>query len=331
MIYDAEVYWLTNETCNFNCEYCWLYGRDKAKFFGGHGDIDSIVNGFNNQGITWLIHMSGGEPFLTPQFIDLCRKVTQRHFISIATNLSTKNVYAFADSIDPSKVAFLHASLHVSERIRLKGIDEFIKKIHYLQDKGFFVFASYLMHPQLIKSFDKYYVDFKSQGVILHPKVFWGLEYSRLGKLFESPFSQKVRRILQVKRKIYPKKYPDGYRTEEKDLIRRAIKRSIAEEGSGKNIQEQFVVRTADLRVDENFVDSLPSFKGRLCRAGKDFVKMEKDGKVYRCNDEQQYYLGDMFKEKIKFFDDYKICNANVCTCPYVGFRYVHPHPATPA
>lgn len=69
MNYDAEVAWQINDFCNLDCIYCWLHNNDKTKRFVGLKDTEKVISGFNKQGLTWLIHMSGGEEIFLPCII----------------------------------------------------------------------------------------------------------------------------------------------------------------------------------------------------------------------------------------------------------------------
>jgi hypothetical protein len=64
----------------------------------------------------WLFHISGGEPFLDNNFVDLCGVITNKHYLSINTNHSTSNVFDFANKIDPNKTLFISSSVHITER-----------------------------------------------------------------------------------------------------------------------------------------------------------------------------------------------------------------------
>ncbi|VVB84497.1 Coenzyme PQQ synthesis protein E [uncultured archaeon] len=83
MEYDVLANWEINKLCNFRCKYC--FNPDEIKQnpeFRGH-ELTKIIDGFNNLGPVFLIHMSGGEPFLHPDFVELCTGLTKKHCISI--------------------------------------------------------------------------------------------------------------------------------------------------------------------------------------------------------------------------------------------------------
>jgi len=139
----------------------------------GHGimkDIPAFLKLHHKYGID-CITLSGGEPFLYPNFVLLCKELTKFTNIYINTNLSTMNVFEFADKINPDKVKELHVSLHVGQR---KSVGKLVDKIHYLQSKGFTVYVSQVMHPTLLSDFYLWRKLLLREGINLNPKVFEG-------------------------------------------------------------------------------------------------------------------------------------------------------------
>lgn len=310
---DIEFNWLLNRFCNFQCTYCYD-GKNKAKGFVGLPDTKKVTDGFNNTGKICLIYMSGGEPFFFPNYIELCEKLTQKHVIAINTNLSHKGVFGFAERVNPERVKSIHCSLHIQERGSLKQIKDFIKKYKLLEEIGFYTFASYVMYPPLINRFEKDYAFFKSEGIILRPKVFRG-KWSR----FEIGDSWIFRKI----RNIFEPLYPNAYSEKQKEIIISYINKSQRDGGFiVKHENDAWEGRMSDLRLDKLFIDGLPSFKGKYCLAGKTFVRMTPTGEVYRCYDDN-YYLGNLFKGKITLFEKPAKCAAKRCSCPYIGYRHV--------
>ena len=123
---DVEVNWLVNDTCNFSCEYC--YPGAKKNQFAGLRDTQAIVDAFDRTGWRWLIYLTGGEPFLMPNFVELCQGLTQKHFVSINTNLAHRDVYRFIETVSPERMRCVHCSLHMAEREKRGLVDDFIKK-----------------------------------------------------------------------------------------------------------------------------------------------------------------------------------------------------------
>ncbi len=322
MKYDIEIAWQINDFCDFDCPYCWLHSRgwSESKRYFGYPDQEKIVEGLRKLSLVCLIHMSGGEPFYFPRFVELCQRLTANNFISINTNLTHKDIFRFAEQIDPTKVDFLHCSLHPIERKGNRKIEDFIKKYLYLKNKGFKIFVSYLTYPPMLKRFEKYYTLFKSCGIILMPKVFWG-PYFGAFKIIDSKFLREFNHLRPLRNRLR-RMYPDAYSEIERSFIRRCIERSQNDEGSFLRESTNSRIRTIELSRDNNWLEKIPSFQGSYCLAGQKFIKMDQHGNVYRCNDEHHHSLGNLFEGEIKLFSEAKKCEASVCTCPYVGFRY---------
>lgn len=288
--YDILAEWRINEFCNFSCKYCSVPLKHNHKYLGP-SNIDKIIDFFDKTDFKFLIHMSGGEPFLCPDFIKLCESLTKRHRISINTNLATGLINELAKRIDPKKVEFIHSSLHISERERLNLKEDFIKKYKTLEQAGFNVFASQIMHPENLKEFDKIFNHFKSKGVIIFPKVFKGAYKG--------------------------KRYPWAYTQEEKEKIGAFRKMSKLQE-----MKETLKF----LALDKESNDGGFSFKGLPCSAGRKFIAIEFDGALRRCLDDNTY-LGDIFKGRLKLFNKDKLCIAKTCSCPYFGLTFACGHP----
>jgi len=175
MNYDVWADWQINFFCNFRCEYCFSKsdGRKENPEFNGCS-VERITAGFDRTNLVWLLHMSGGEPFLHPKFVELCRRLTRRHFISLNSNISTCNVYEFAEQIGSERVAFVHCSLHFDERVRLGLIEDFIAKYHFLEKRGFNVFATQVLYPPILSRFNRIFKFFLNRGIVIKPKIFRG-------------------------------------------------------------------------------------------------------------------------------------------------------------
>lgn len=285
--YDISANWEMPKVCNFRCEYCFYKGDPKASPHRGHENIDEIINGFNGSGLVWLIHMSGGEPFLDTHFVELCKGL-KNHFISINTNLSTSNVNDFVEQVNPERVAFIHCSLHIDERERLKLVQDFIDKYHSLKERGFNTYVTQVMYPPLLRRFDEIFDHFKEYGIAIRPKVFRG----------------------RYKQKIYPLSYREGER-----------KKILKYSGLSEELDKLSFDTDIDPRLDWNFIRGTLSFKGLLCKAGKDFVTIEYNGNIIRCPGEP-ISLGDIISGRLLLHKESKPCVSETCLCPYHGLKF---------
>lgn len=310
----GEINWLINDYCNFNCVYC--YPGSKKNEFIGIRDVNKIVDGFKRTGMRWLIYISGGEPFLYPNFLELCQKLTEDHIISINSNITHSDVYRFADHVNPENVRCVHCSLHIVERERLNLVDDFINKYKYLESKGFYVFVSYVLYPNLIDRFRRDYEFFKSKGIILRPKIFRGT-YNRFSfNIVNLPFFWRFNPYWILT-------YPKAYSSKQKEKIISYINQSQKNGGFDIDHKEDlWKGRLSNIYLDKSFIDGFPSFKGKYCLAGKTFVRMTPTGEVYRCYDDN-YYFGNLFEGSIRLFEKPALCTSVLCTCPYIGYRHV--------
>lgn len=297
MEYDVFADWRINILCNFRCDYCFysFFFDDEKKQnseYGNHSSIEKIINGFNKSGLSMLIHITGGEPFLKRNFLGICDGLTKKHYLGINTNLSTKNIYDFAEQITTRKVAFIHCSLHIDEREKLNLVDDFIKKYHYLKSRNFNIYVTQVLYPPILKRFDGIFDFFKKNGIIIRPKIFRGY----------------------YNRKLYPGSYTE---TQKKKFL-------IYCENSHKSVDYKPIF--TDPYLDREFIHGNLSFTGLLCKTGKDYVLIEHNGDVVRCHGEVGN-LGNIFEGKINLMKQPEKCTAKICPCPYVGLRYAEGAP----
>lgn len=287
MKYDILTDWQINTFCNFKCEYCIAKGLMDQNLQQMGNDINKVLRGFDESGLIWWIHMSGGEPFFQPNFVELCRRL-DKHVISVNTNLSTRNVFDFAENVNPERVAFVHCSLHFEERKRLNLIEDFVDKYKLLKNKGFSIYATQVMYPPLVREFDGIFNSFREKGVILRPKVFRGY--------------------------YNDKRYPESYTGKERNRILKYS--NLSEKLTDLSLETQI-----DPNLDRYFLNGDLSFKGYLCNAGKDFVVITYDGDVIRCQGEP-IKMGNIFDGGIELFREPKPCASEFCPCPYYGLKY---------
>jgi len=171
--------WHLNRDCNFRCSYCYVSKQRNLNSQRGHG-VDMDISAFRKNKVVWdSILLSGGEPFIYPDFVELCKKLSGFAHIEINTNCSTSNVFDFADNVDPKLVDEFHISFHIGQRSKDKWLS-LVDKIVYLRDRGFPVIVSEVVHPRLIESYKKAFVFFKEKGICIVPKVFEGFHGFRV-------------------------------------------------------------------------------------------------------------------------------------------------------
>lgn len=194
--WDLEFDWHLTNRCNFYCEYCHPQIRHVLNRKHLHEPSpDLVVRRFDELGKVCLVHMSGGEPFMFPGFVELCEGLTRRHFISINTNLASDDVDNFARRVMPDRVAKIVAAIHMPERERLgHELGDYARNYVVLRSAGFDATALYVLYPPLLGRLAEDLHQLKELGVDhVRAKVFKGVYQGR--------------------------RYPEGYTDEEKALI----------------------------------------------------------------------------------------------------------------
>lgn len=193
---DLTFDWHLTDKCNFNCIYC--HPQIKAVLnrpIQHNFTPEEILQSFNRLNKTCHIQMSGGEPFLFPNYVKFCKELTKNHYISINTNFSLPNIKEFAKEINPKKVIGLWVALHILERERLKiPIQDFAENVVLYQNKGFNITVFYVLYPPLLNRFLNDFNKLKSMGV-----------KNVAGKIFKGVYNDKL--------------YPDAYNAKERHLI----------------------------------------------------------------------------------------------------------------
>lgn len=180
------------KNCNFQCSYCY-FPHENVKITNPIS-AETLLNFLDKDDDSWLVNMTGGEPFIYPDFIDLCEKITQNHYLGIDTNLSlTKQINAFAKKISPSRVNDIYASLHIEEREKRNAVQDFIANYHTLANAGFTIKVNYVLHPTMEDRYPKDIEFFQQHGVPITPRPFKGI-YENLK--YPQNYSGGIKKIL---------------------------------------------------------------------------------------------------------------------------------------
>jgi len=171
---DRMMTWQINNICNFNCAYCGKFVKDEPDVY--KYSPEHIAKCFDNEGFTWHIIITGGEPFMHRHFLDIAQALTKNHYISVNTNLSLPTVTQFADAVNPEKVILINASIHWDMRQQKQTLNDFIDKFLYLQQKGFQIVGSYVVYPDALHRYKEDIAYLKSKGLKhISSKVFHGV------------------------------------------------------------------------------------------------------------------------------------------------------------
>jgi MoaA/NifB/PqqE/SkfB family radical SAM enzyme len=256
MQYDVECDWQLLNTCNYRCT----------------AGNEAWAKSFDDTGLTWLLHMTGGEPSAYPGFADLCERLSRKHLLSINSNMTNRSWEEFALRVNPKRISFINAGLHLAEREKRNGNESYLRNVKLLKDFGFQIMASIVATPDILEKFSDAVDLLAPIGMYPIPKLLRGL-YENKG--WPNSYNKEHRRIFRL-------------RNEE-------AKRFYAGAFSGRDEKP-----TIDIFSDGDFLHGTPDYSGRNCEAGRLFFKIEMNGDVFRCGDSRRYgniLNGSFFRE----------------------------------
>lgn len=184
--------WDIHYRCNFRCPYCWFFDNwaqqsRRNLYLAPDAWMKHWLRIFDRYGEV-KIAITGGEPFLYPNFIPLVKQLSQIHSVKITTNMSG-DIETFVKEIDPQKV-ILDLNFHPL----FSTLDTYIKKVLLLKRAGFKAGVCYLAYPPQMKQINAVRKRFESEGINFALAAFWG-EY--LGRRYPESYSQEDRDMIR--------------------------------------------------------------------------------------------------------------------------------------
>ncbi|MBU1125373.1 MAG: radical SAM protein [Candidatus Omnitrophica bacterium] len=175
--------WNIHYACNFRCPYCFFDGKwaeyGRRNIYQSSGEWMRDWNKILQVHGRCYILITGGEPFMYPDFIELMRQLSRIHYpLNISTNASG-DLESFVKVIDPQRV-----SLSVSLQPHFTKLDAFLEKIALLRAHQFYGCVNFVAYPPFLKNISFYQDKFKEKGEELKIIPFWGKYQNQ-----EYPFS----------------------------------------------------------------------------------------------------------------------------------------------
>lgn len=178
-------------TCNYRCPYCWFYDKwAESRIRNKILTVKELINAWDNIYARYgmvKVSITGGEPFLYPNFTEFIKELSQLHKVEIITNLST-DIRQFVKVINPENV-----SVNPSFHPLFADFDKFIERALLLKENGLLRCVSYVAWPPQISRIGYYTERFSRYGIAMSIQSFFG-EYKGL-------------------------RYPDAYTEEDKQII----------------------------------------------------------------------------------------------------------------
>ncbi len=191
---DIHLIWEVVEQCNFKCSYC-IAGSNLATGKPEAPPLEDIARVIADSPRTLEVNLVGGEPSIVPGFLELCKIITERHYLFLSTNLARDHIFErFAAEIPPERITGIDASFHVEERERISSFEKFARTFLQLRDAGFHVFGNYVAHPRILHRIEDDLARLEDLGVSLEPLPFIG-HYE--GRPYPESYDERERALVR--------------------------------------------------------------------------------------------------------------------------------------
>lgn len=239
--------WDIHYKCNYYCAYCFLHFEKETS------DINAVYleperwigiwgNIYKKHG-PCHIHITGGEPFTYPGFMDLVSELSKMHTFEFSTNFSF-NPEDFTNKLSPDKVKidpsfhpeFVEPEAFMDKYLRLRNIGFQLRPI------------TVVAYPPFLKKIPGYKDVFERSGIqlIIYP--------------YRGPYRDRI--------------FPDGYNEDEKGLLESLLgTKSVAKVSSELMESYSQPVKGSNRGNPER----------KLCRMGQRYAKIIPNGEAFRC------------------------------------------------
>ena len=298
--------WDIQYQCNYHCTYCFLnFEQSSAKIkrvILTQDEWSKIWSDIYKRYGECQIQITGGEPFIYPDFIDLITRLSRLHMFSFSTNLSW-DVEEFINKVPPHR-----AKIDTSFHPEFAKLEDFLNKVKILTTHGYLTSVTMVAYPPLLKELHYFGDKFKDNGIklIIYP--------------YRGPYGGRF--------------YPEGYTEEEVALIRQSdvdkgegvskrlmIKYLPNSENPGNNSASSIAIGSRDKNdavINENT-------ELKRCLMGYRYAKILPNADVYRCCaaiwDKTKAFknwgsLGNLVKKTFRLQDEPTACNyRHLCAC----------------
>lgn len=184
--------WDVHYRCNFRCPFCWFNGKwEEMDTHNKYIPLDDMIKLWKKIYDLYgecHIMITGGEPGLYPNFVEMIEALSKIHTIKVTSQMST-DMYTFANKLDPKRVV-LDMNFHPLEA----KFEPFLRKVLALKKKGFEGGVCYLAYPPQMDKIFYYKEKFEEKGINFALAAFWG-EYD--GKKYPASYSKEEKKMMK--------------------------------------------------------------------------------------------------------------------------------------
>jgi len=168
--------------CPYRCSYCITRMPDNPRMPSTETPGESWIRFFDrleNRDVP--ISLQGGEPGKHPDFIEIVRETSKRHFVDILTSLEF-DLMEFVNEIDPEFINrdAPYAPIRVSYHPEQFTLEHILQRVLYLKNAGFKVGLYGVLHPAQIQKMRRAESICADLGIDFRTKPFLGVYRGKL-------------------------------------------------------------------------------------------------------------------------------------------------------
>lgn len=192
--YEVAVHWAVTSICNFQCDYCISKAEDGDAKKLSPIPVETVIETLDKTGKTFKFLMTGGEPFIIPNAVELYLALSQKHLLAFHSNFSAGNIEEFFSKVDPKQIDYVHASLHIEELLSKKLLERYARNFAFCKSKGICIESVAVGHPRILSKADEYRELLKKYDIELMFSMFIG-EYN--GKQYPESYTSNELAIIR--------------------------------------------------------------------------------------------------------------------------------------
>jgi len=160
--YSYGLHWIPTKKCNFSCSYC-CEERDGVIHRINIQKVEETLA--RHDGVGKFTITGGGEPFVSPDIIELCQLLAKENYIAFTTNGISIKLRTIAETIDPNRVDFIVASFHIDELEKYALVNRFIENVLACVDRKHKIVVQVIAHPNWYEKIDTYTTVLRKEGI----------------------------------------------------------------------------------------------------------------------------------------------------------------------
>lgn len=192
----VNIHWIPTLRCNYLCPYCVSTNKPDSLGELTSKDWIKIFNCRPFSKFKGIIEISGGEPTLYPNLIDVLNSIKNRFKFHFITNLSNFNIIKkMTEELLPENFEKIKLSFHPTQ----KGVtkEKFLKKALFLKENGYPISINFVMYKKQLFDFPKYNKYFSSKGINVLPLPFTAPDRFGETKSYSNFYSEREKKFLK--------------------------------------------------------------------------------------------------------------------------------------